>query len=186
MIRAALEATRAAGSLTLLRRPFVGATRLNGYVLGVGERLALVHQFHDFLDDGWTLVRIADIEEVVPEDARGFFAVAFRDEGLVPRPPPLALPLDAFGPAVRALQRRGEPVILECETTAGGDADRYDLGRVHEVTDLHVHLRPLDGSGHWVPVVAIPLARITRVHLETPYLTTFTRFADPCPALDAP
>ena len=35
--------------------------------------------FTGFLDDGWTLVRIADIEEVVPEDARGFFAVAFRD-----------------------------------------------------------------------------------------------------------
>ncbi|MCE9578073.1 MAG: hypothetical protein K8W52_33395 [Deltaproteobacteria bacterium] len=183
MIRAALDAARAAGSLALLRRVFPGEPRVNGYVLAVSERLALVHQFHDFLDDGWTVLRIADIEEVVTEEARGFFARAFRERGLAPRLPPLEVPIATMAEALRALRREEQPVIVECETAEGGDADRYDLGAVCDVTDLHVHLRPVDGAGHWVPVEAIALGRITRLHVATPYLTTFLRYADPPPEM---
>ncbi|MEL6344401.1 MAG: hypothetical protein AAFV53_14885, partial [Myxococcota bacterium] len=37
---------------------------LNGYVVGLSEALVMVHAFHDFLPDGYSVVRTDDVADV--------------------------------------------------------------------------------------------------------------------------
>jgi hypothetical protein len=180
MVRAALLAACASGELVRLVRPFA-SRRISGYIIAVGERAVLIHQLHDFLDDGWSVIRIADVDEVVAEGG-SFFAAALRAEGLTPRAPVDALDLTSMTTAVRALHELGRAVIVESEVPGDGDADGYQLGALRAVTDLHAHVQLLDTGGQWTAIEPVALPRITRVRLETPYLVTFSKYAAPWPA----
>jgi hypothetical protein len=179
MIRSALQAAAAARTLVQLERRHSGDPRINGYVLAVGERLVLAHQFHNFSDEGWTVMRIEDLTEVLARDTEAFFDAIFRGEGLLPRDPPFRVDLSTMAAALRSIDAAGRPLIVECETPDGDD-DFY-LGRIIGVDDLHVHLRTLSILGHWEDPDAIALPRITMLQLETPYLVTFAKYADPPP-----
>lgn len=181
MIRAALDDARAAGALIQLERGFPGAPFVNGYVIATGAELVLVHQFHDFYDEGWVVVRIADVLDVNRDAPQRHFEACFRGEGLGPRVPPFAVELGSMPAALRALAPRDRLLYVMCEGGDPADDDSF-LGRVAGVSDLHVTVRELDALGQWDAPVAVALARITMLQLDTPFCTTFARYAAPYPA----
>ncbi|MCE9578074.1 MAG: hypothetical protein K8W52_33400 [Deltaproteobacteria bacterium] len=180
MIRAAIEDARASGALIQLERGFASARFVNGYVVALGDELVAVHQFHDFYDEGWVVVRIDDVLEVNRDGPQRHFEACFRGEGLAPRPLPCAVDLASMQAALRSLRPRGALMFVECEAPDADD-DATFLGRLVDVTDLHGTVRQLDALGQWDPPVAVALGRITRLQLDTPFCRTFAKYAAPYP-----
>jgi hypothetical protein len=185
MDRAALEDCRAAATLVSLGRRPGNDARVHGFVIAVSDPLVLAHQFHDFYDEGWVIIRRADIVDIDQDLPQQFFAAVFRGEGLGPRAPATPVPLDDWATVLTALAAQGRPVIVECEGADPAD-DTFTMGRVVGVDAATVAIHELDALGRWDGVEPIALDRITKVQLDTPFLTTFARYAAPFPGPRAP
>lgn len=180
-IRSELFLAAASRRLVKLERPFRRESWLNGYVLAASDRLALVQVFHDFCHDGWVVTRVEDITEVVRDEKEAFFEAIFRGEGLLPRELPFTVDLSSMPAAIRSVHAAHRPIIVESENLDDDEEDDFWLGMIAEIDDLRVHVRFLSILGHWDDVDAMPLRRITKLQLETPYLLTFMKYADPPP-----
>lgn len=174
--------------------PFVGTARkvritrglpseplINGFVLGLGAELVMLHVFHDFIPDGYAVVRLDDIVGVRSGPYERHTEAILRAEGLLDgldRPCPWSL--GGFAEVLRS--HVGEPVIVECEDEDEPVTDFY-LGPVLSVDAEICTLANLDALGAWDDAPdRIPLETITRVQLQTPYLETFMRHVKtPCP-----
>jgi hypothetical protein len=80
-----------------LTRGYPGQPTHNGFVLGLGRDLVLLHQFHDFYPEGYTALRVADIKRVRSGEHKRFWETMFRGEGLIERVGiPYEVPLEDF------------------------------------------------------------------------------------------
>ena len=64
-------------------RAYPGEPIHNGFVLGIGRDLALLHHFHDFYPEGFTALRVADIKRVRSSEHERFWEKMFRAEGIM-------------------------------------------------------------------------------------------------------
>jgi len=68
-----------------LTRGYPGEPTHNGFILGLGRDLVLMHQFHDFYPEGYTALRVADIKGVRSGDHERFWEMMLRGEGIMDR-----------------------------------------------------------------------------------------------------
>lgn len=186
MIRAALADAQAAAAFVQLVRHGGTEPYTSGVVHGLGAALVLVHQFHNFIDDGWIALPIADILEVERGEREALFARALRGLGIATRPPPFALALDSFAAALRSIAAAAAPLIIEArpdlatlDPEVDPDEPDFYLGRLVEVTDAHVALDEVGTDGEWSTPDPIAVSRIVQVQLGTHYLRTFLKHALP-------
>ena len=161
-----------------ITRGFPGEPIHNGFVLGLGRDLVLLHQFHDFYPEGYTALRVADIKRVRSGEHERFWERMFRGEGLMGRVGiPYEVPLDDFRSLLTALHGRGQHVIIECEGRETEDDDDFFIGRVVSLDDESVSVLYFDSLGTWddEPSV-IDYADITKVQFDTPYINTITKY----------
>jgi hypothetical protein len=163
-----------------IERAFPGEPRLCGYVEAMSDSLVAVQPFHDFYPEGWAVVRRDDIEEVDCGERESVIGAMLRAEGLERKEHPFPLDLGSFGALLRQMHAKDCPVIVECEN-ADEEEDTFELGRIHAIDDLRVHIRLLDVLGRWKEVVSIPLRDVTKVQIDNPYLRTFVKYAEPFP-----
>ena len=161
-----------------LTRGFPGEPTHNGFVLGLGRDLVLLHQFHDFYPEGYAALRVADIKRVRSGEHERFWERMFRGEGLMERVGiPYEVPLDDFRSLLAALHGRGQHVIVECEDRKTADDDDFFIGRVVAIGDESVSILYFDPMGTWddEPSV-IDYGDITKVQFDTPYINTMSRY----------
>jgi len=85
-------------------RGYPGDPTHNGFVLGLGRDLVLLHQFHDFYPEGYTALRVADIKRVRSGAHERSWETMFRGEGLLDRVGiPYEVPLDDYRSLLAAL-----------------------------------------------------------------------------------
>jgi hypothetical protein len=150
----------------------------NGFVLGLGRDLVLLQKYHDFYPEGYTALRVADIKRTRSDEHERFWETMFRGEGLMERVGiPYEVPLDDFRSLLNALHRRGQHVIIECESRETADDDDFLIGRVVAMDDRSVSILHFDTSGAWddEPSV-IAYGDITQVQFDTPYINTITKY----------
>src|SRR5882672_10714978 len=105
-----------------LTRGYPGDPIHNGFVLGVGHELVLLHQFHDFYPEGHTALRVADIKRVRSGEHERFWEAMFGGEGLIERVGiSNGVALDDFRSLLGALHGRDQYVIIECESQESED-----------------------------------------------------------------
>lgn len=169
-----------------LTRGYPGEPAHNGFVLGLGEELVLLHQFHDFYPEGYTALRVADIKRVRSGEHERFWERMFRGEGLMDRVGiPYEVPLDDFRSLLAALQRRGQHVIVECEDRRAADDDDFFIGRVVALDEEAVSILNFDPLGRWDEQPCIVLYRdVTKVQFDTPYINTITKYLEGPPIED--
>jgi len=161
-----------------LTRSFPGEPIHNGFVLGLGRQLVLLHQFHDFYPEGYTALRVADVERVRSGVHERFWESMLRGEGLMERVGiSYELPLDDFRSLLTSLHERGLHVIIEAENPISEEYDDFTLGRIVALDDESVSILPFDPLGAWddEPSV-IGYGDITKVQFDTPYITTMTKY----------
>ena len=166
-----------------LTRGYPGDPIHNGFVLGIGRELVLLHQFHDFYPEGYTALRVADIERVRSGEHERFWEAMFRGEGLMERAGiPYGVPLDDFRSLLGALHGRGQHVVIECESREKANDNDFLIGRIIALDEESVSILHFDSIGVWYdePSV-IAHGDITQVQFDTPYINTITRYLEQPP-----
>jgi hypothetical protein len=164
-------------------RAYPGEPTHNGFVLGLGLDLVLLHQFHDFSAEGYTALRVADIKRVRSGEHERFWEVMFRGEGIMDRVGiPYEVPLDDFRSLLTALHGRCQHVIVECEDHKMTEYDDFIIGRIVDFDDETVSVLHFDSLGTWkdVPCI-IALTDITKIQFDTPYINTITKYLKKSP-----
>jgi hypothetical protein len=159
-------------------RGYPGETTHNGFVLGLGHDLVLLHQFHDFYPEGYTALRVADIKRVRSGEHERFWEAMLRCEGLMEGVGiPYEVPLDDFRSLLTALHGRGQHVIIECEDRRTADYDDFFIGRIVCLDDEVVSIQCFDTLGKWdkEPCI-IAYGDITKIQFDTPYINTMTKY----------
>ena len=155
----------------------------NGYVVGLGDALVLVHQFHDFYPEGYAALRLEDITSIRSGPYERVWERMLEAEGLIAglrlaNPPRLS----SVRELLIDLSTRRETVIVECEDLEDAIEDFY-IGRILDVGADTLHFANFDALGNWdAEAHAIALDEITIVQFATPYARTFARHLErPCP-----
>jgi hypothetical protein len=167
-----------------LTRGYPGDPTHNGFVLGLGRDLVLLHQFHDFYPEGYVALRVADIKRTRSGEHERFWEAMFRGEGLLERVGiPYEVPLDDFRSLLTALHGRGQHVIVECEDRNTAEYDDFFIGRVVAMDDETASVLNFDSMGAWndEPSV-IAYGDITQVQFDTPYINTISKYLKEPPA----
>lgn len=177
-IRDRLTKLVAQPSLVRITRDFPGDPLNNGFVLGIGRELVLLHQFHDFSPEGYVALPVADIERTRSGEHERFWGGMFRAEGLLDRVGiPYEVSLDTFRSLLTALQKRGQHVIIQCEDRTSADDDDFSIGRVVSLEHDSVSILNFDPECRWDDVpCSIDYADITQVEFDTPYINTMSKY----------
>ena len=186
MIRGELAIAHAAGTFVQLVRRGPGDRYTNGYIHGVGPALVLVHQFHNFIPDGWTILPITAIAAVERGEREALFDRALHGEGIATAPPPFPIALGSFATVLRSIELAASPLIVESlpdpdqlEPDADPDVPDFYLGVIAALGETEVALDEVGTDGEWSTPDAIALSRIVQVQLGTNYLRTFLAHAAP-------
>ncbi len=154
---------------------------VSGYVLAVGDELALLHTFDDFEPDGYMLIRMDDVEDVVRGDEEKHWDTMLEGEGLLGGlDTDFEIDLCSWEAAIADVHERFGPMIVECEDRdEDEDEETSYVGRVSEITDRSVVLETVDGTGRWDDEPEeIPFMDITAVQFGTPYLERFWKYVE--------
>lgn len=150
--------------VTLDRRP-LDPFDLEGFVVGVSDRLVMLHVVHgNSLEfNGYAVVRMKDLQSV--STSRSFIPRALK---LLARKPvrPVGLDLTNWATLLATAAEQYPLVWLELEQQRPGCG--Y-VGRFNKLTRKAVHLRDVDPQGRWGDREQYPLRRITQVTLGDGY-----------------
>jgi hypothetical protein len=152
---------------------------LNGYVLAMDNGLILMHPFDDFEPDGYTVIRERDVVSVRSNEYERLWDRMLDGEGLLAgldEAP--GVDLSNMQAVIVSVAAQYRFVIIECEDE---DEDEhiqvFYLGELVEVAGDVVHFRCLDALAKWdTEIAAIPVAEITKVQFDTPYVRRFTKY----------
>jgi hypothetical protein len=175
------EAAAGRRLVRITRREPLPRHELNVLPLALGSELLLFQEVNPdlLLPDGFSVLRLADVEEV---DARNWERVverALSDEGRLPQPDTVpVLPLDGWQALLAELRARGERVVVECEEYD----DEFFLGPIAGFEQDGVEILPIDTAGRWEDDTwTVEYDGITRVSFGTRYIQVFSRHAGESP-----
>ncbi|MAT71907.1 MAG: hypothetical protein CMJ58_20580 [Planctomycetaceae bacterium] len=157
--------------------------RLNGFLVDASESLGVMHCFHDFMPDGFSVFRIADVTEVRSGKYERHWERMLKGEGLLSalaKPP--SLDLTTMRSAIDSIESQYDGIIIECEDAEIESEDFY-IGSVLSTNEEKVTIQHFDGLGNWdgEPSTLI-MSDISLVQFDTPYINTFWKYlAEPSP-----
>jgi hypothetical protein len=151
---------------------------LNGFVLGLGRRLVLLQQFHDFYSEGFVAIRIRDIRKIRSGEHERLWEKMLESEGLLPTyDQSNEVSLDDWGSLLRDLQERNRNIILECEGQESSEHGTYFIGRILAVEFDSVSILNFDALGKWDGEPSnVPFLAITKIDYDTPYINMFSKY----------
>lgn len=143
--------------------------------LAMGEHLALVAPYVDFLPDGYEVVRLRDISRIAEDGRTSFHGRIMASEGvLADLSFPPALPLSDFPQLLTYLMELGEPVIVT------GKNQVYLLGTIGKVGKSKLGVRYIDGEGSVDDhLTRIAYEDIQSICFGTRYLRLLLQYANP-------
>ncbi|WP_068201991.1 hypothetical protein [Isoptericola dokdonensis] len=157
VVRARLERAKDDRLMVGVRRWIRRADRVEGFVVGIGARwVALAEVDGSVRFDGWTLLRLEDIQAVtVDPDPDSFTVKALRARSEWP-PPSTDVELDDFRSAVATSAAMApmtsifveldRPDICYIGAVVSVDADTLRLLEVDQQAQWHRKVRPIDAS----------------------------------------
>jgi hypothetical protein len=154
---------------------------VNGFVASVGERWVVLQSLAETVyPDGYHLLRLADITNVVEDREGGYIERAVAALGGRPKVD-FHLPADAVTKDVlreAAAHSKVISVFLEAEP----DSPRL-VGRLDRLGDKKFHMQLINPRGAWTPGTSGWWYRdVTSVSFGSRYETALERFGEECPA----
>jgi hypothetical protein len=179
-VREKLVRSAGDGAMVGVTRGFPGDPSIHGFVVAVGEELVLMHQFHDFYSEGFTAIRLQDIECVESGRRDDVIRDIINYEKLAEHPPPqCGLDLSSMLAFIRSLVGRYQLVVLECESRTWCEEDEYYLGRLLSADENGVVVRCVDPVGAIDrDTTSVCHDDVTKVQFDTPYINLFARYVE--------
>jgi len=161
-----------------LTRPMPSEPILNGYLLAMSDALVLMHPFHDFEPDGYTIIRAADVAGVRRCPYEEWWDHMLQQEGLLGGLDSAPdVDLSDMRSAVKSVAALYDQMIVECEEEGNEDIEDFYLGRLISVADDSVLFLDYDSLGFWASEPKeIRLEEITKVQFDTPYIRVFSKY----------
>ena len=161
-----------------LQRAFASEPLHNGFVLGISDKLVLLRQFRDFYDEGYTVLRLADIVSVRSGEYERHWERMLSSEGLLNSVKIDAMPaLDGFSELLVDFAIEDRFLIVELESKDNPDDDLFMIGKVDHVDGEIAYFRHFDGLGIWEDkLLKVPTQGITTVQFETPYIRHLRKY----------
>lgn len=132
-------------SVLSIERPDVAESELLCIPIARSEELLLVHVFYDFYPDGYRIVRIEDIYDVLREASELFFERIIGAEGVyVDLKAPERIDLSNWKTALSSLKGRFDYCIIECD-----EEEDFLIGRVMDLGEWDFTFWYFDATGKW-------------------------------------
>lgn len=158
-------------------RSLPGEPYENGFVVGVGEELVLLHQFHDFYPEGYTAMLLEDIQDIRCEKRNQLFRNIIRSEGIcTDYSLEHIIDLRSVELLMKSLFGRYDFVILECESRVWAEEDDYYIGRILSVDEERTVLKCFDSEGVWDSrSTSVQHRDVSKIEFDSPYINLFSR-----------
>lgn len=156
---------------------FPSTPQINGFLIEASETLGVMHCFHDFMPDGFTVFRIAEVTGVRSGKYERHWERMLNDEGLLTAlASPPSLDLTNMKSAIDSIKSQYEGIIVECEDAEDESEDFY-IGSVLSSNENDVTIRHFDGLGVWEDKpYTIPLDEVSLIQFDTPYINRFWKY----------
>jgi hypothetical protein len=164
-----------AGKFVNVTRLFAGEPCHNGLLLGVGESLVLLLQFHDFYPEGYTILRTKDILKVRSGERESFWESILRSEGIISQVEISSdIPLNNIKSFLET--QLGQHLIIECENQ-DSEEDEFYIGRLLSLKDGFASQRTFNSLGVWDDYPTnISYDKITKLQFNTPYIKIISKY----------
>jgi hypothetical protein len=180
-MRERFEHAQAQLLLARVRRWIRGADVIEGFVVGVGSKWVALQRLSDRIEfDGWTLLRLKDIQAVsLDPDEECFEVKALKARGQWP-PSPAALALDQPENMLASAGRDGTMICVFDEFSR---PDVCWIGSIAALDEHSLALREVNTRGGWARSTrAFDPSDVTRVDLGGGYEEALHLVAGPPPA----
>lgn len=141
------------------------------------EELLLVYVFYGFHPDGFRVIRLDDIYEVLRDGSEAFFEQILLAEGIIAalqEPPPIHL--GSWQEVLSSLQGRYDCCIVECD----GEEDIL-IGRVMEIGEWDFTFWYFDATGKWDEELdVVDYDDLVSVSFDDSYTNTIIKYIS-CP-----
>lgn len=163
----------AARSVLSIERPDVAETELLCIPIARSEELLLVHVFYDFYPDGYRIIRLEDIYDVIRDGSEMFFERIIGAEGVyVNLKAPARLNLTSWKTALESLRGRYDYCILECD-----EEEDFLIGRVMEIRDWELTFWYFDATGKWDDELdVVDYEDLTAISFDDNYTNTIIKY----------
>lgn len=166
-----------------VKRSLGGHQTVNGYVMMQSNDLVLMHCFHDFMPDGYSIFRKDSVESVRSSEYERHWERMLASEQLLRGlEKNLDVDVSSMQTAIMSIQARYGGMTIECEELDSDDEDFY-IGEAVEVKDGVLLFDSFDALGHWSETTdEVPVSEITFLQFATPYEQTFRKYVVGVPA----
>lgn len=181
-IREELEEFVATGQLIRLTREFHSRPHF-GSIVAIGDEWLLLRQFIEFWPNGFTTLRVKDIDWVYSSDVERFVERILTSEGRLNREiPKFNVDLNDTRSLLKSLSEANSNIVIECKYPEREHADECDVGRVAEFTADRVLFSHFDGTGTWSKAPAyLQIDCISRIEFDTAYVNTVSKYVSEPP-----
>ncbi|PZR23716.1 MAG: hypothetical protein DI535_23470 [Citrobacter freundii] len=152
---------------------------LRGFILGKSASLLLIQSTHDFLFDGYEIIRRADVINIRNGKFEKTSKRIFREEGLLKSSFGLdaKISLKGWQTVFTDLKRLDYHVIVKCEDKENAD---FIIGPVKRVSAASVSIQYYDPAGKLENKLSkVRLKEITTVIFGDNYSTVFRKYLTP-------
>ena len=156
-----------------LERPEMAETELLCIPLARSDELLLIHVFYDFYPDGYRILRLEDVYEVIREGSEAFFEQVIRAEGVYDRlkTPPL-IDLGSWQGALASLRGRYDYCIIECD-----EQDDFLIGKIVELGEWDFTFWYFDATGKWDDEMdVVDYDDLTAISFDDNYTNTIVKY----------
>lgn len=146
---------------------------IDGYLIGLSDELALLHELNDFRPNGLRLVRCCDITGITREGTHTFHGRLLQEQGVFDQVDfDHSFPADSLPAFLAAIPER-EILIIENELAEEPD---FFIGRIAELADTYLHGDYFNGEGEWDDeATEIDYEDITSVQIRSGYINLYAR-----------
>jgi len=138
------EAIEKRGAVTL-DRPEIPEAELLCIPVKRSDDLLLVHIFYDFLPDGYRIIRLDDIYDVIRDASERFFERIIKAEGIYKTlEPPEEIDIASWKTALQSMKGRYGHCILESD-----DEEDFLIGKLMDISEWDFNFWYFDAAGKW-------------------------------------
>ena len=161
------------GSVISVERPEIAETELLCIPIARSEELLFVHAFYNFKSDGYSILRIEDIYDILREKSEIFFERVINAEGVYAAlNAPACINLTSWRGAIESLKSLYDYFIIECDKE-----DDFLIGKVTELRDWDFSFWYFDATGKWDDELdVIDYDELTTISFDDDYTKTIIKY----------
>lgn len=162
-------------SLCRFDRKRIASNAFDGFPLKISGELCLFSTIHDFLQDGYVIVRLKDLTSVRVSDVEQFQQSLIKNQGLVDEKVCYNSPLkevENLHEVLKAFAAKDEIIIVESEKK-----EEFYIGKVKKVTKSHILFHHFDALGNWEESYEkINIDSITLITIKSRYINAYVNY----------